>query len=290
MVLRESCLPSGWYPREKAQIDEFLSSCIKSSPIPENQGAFPSAAVIAPHAGWYYSGYTAALAVSSLDTDAETVAVIGGHLGRGMPILLAEEDGADTPMGPIRIDSELRSAFAGKLACRPDVYDDNTVEVLLPMVRYFLPRASLLWLRFPSDLSSFDAGKTLAETASSMGRKLAVIASTDLTHYGRNYAFLPHGRGRPALDWVKNVNDAAFISAVLEGDAPGVLKCAEEGKSACSAGAVLGALGFLSAKGKKAKLLDYRTSADAGSRGCELRDTDIPDSFVGYAAISFSLG
>ena len=281
MILREPSLPSGWYPREKGKIADF----IKSTQLCDSRA--PGA--IAPHAGWYYSGAGAAMAVSSLDSNAETVAVIGGHLPQGMPVLLAGEDGVKTPLGTMKIDGELREKFKKLVSCKSQVScledrrADNTVEVLLPMVHYFFPRAELLWLRFPAEIASFEAGKLLAEAAFSLGRRLAVVGSADLTHYGANYGFSPKGRGKAALEWVKNVNDAAFISAVLAGDPSLVLERAEEDNSCCSAGAVLGALGFASAAGKHpARLLDYRTSAcveqPAGG--------EIPHSFVGYAAIS----
>jgi len=245
---------------------------------------------VAPHAGWYYSGDTAAIAVSSLEREADTVAVIGGHLPRGMPILLAAEDGVETPLGSMRIDRELREEFKKYSDSRSDRYEDNTVEVLLPMVHYFFPHSDLLWLRFPAELFSFEAGKILAETARSLGRRIVVLASTDLTHYGRNYGFSPRGDGRAALEWVKKVNDAAFIAAVLEGDPSCLLKRAEEDFSACSAGAVLGALGFAASREKhSSRLLDYRTSADAGREtDGEIPEDEIPDSFVGYAAISLA--
>jgi AmmeMemoRadiSam system protein B len=181
------------------------------------------------------------------------------------------------------IDSEFREAFGKRITIAPDKYQDNTVEVLLPMAHYFFPESKLLWLRFPAEISSFEAGKILAETAANVNRKIVVLSSTDLTHYGRNYGFSPKGSGKPALEWVKKSNDAAFINAVLSGDAALALKRAEDDSSACSAGAVLGALGYASLKGKKAKLLEYSTSADV----LESDNDEIPDSFVGYAAVSF---
>jgi AmmeMemoRadiSam system protein B len=109
-----------------------------------------------------------------------------------------------------------------------------------------------------------------------------VLGSTDLTHYGDNYGFSPRGRGKKALDWVREVNDAAFIQAVLEGDGEKVLRRAEEDLSACSAGAVLGALGFVRASGGgKARLLAYDTSA-----GAEVGEA-VPPSFVGYGALGW---
>jgi AmmeMemoRadiSam system protein B len=278
MILREPCLPSGWYPREKSKIEAFLAPF---------SGETRALAAIAPHAGWYFSGEPAALAVSSLGKEAETIAVIGGHLPTGMPILLAGEDGVKTPFGVMKIDRELREEFSKHApvfnSVKPDRYQDNTVEILLPMVRYFFPDAELLWLRFPAGPSSFDAGKLLSECAKSLGRRIRVIGSTDLTHYGRNYGYSPKGTGKAALEWVKKVNDAALINAVLEGDPSRVLRRAEEDSSSCSAGAVLGAMGFAASEGAASvRLLDYRTSADV--------DDEVPDSFVGYAAIAFEPG
>jgi MEMO1 family protein len=278
MILREPCLPPGWYPRQREKIEEFLGSFKKAK-----DALAGAPAAIAPHAGWYYSGPLAALAVSSLGSEAETVAVIGGHLPGGAPVLAAREDGVKTPLGVMMIDKELREAFEIQVSTVPDSYQDNTVEVLLPMARYFFPESKLLWLRFPAELSSFEAGKILAETALKLGRRIVVLSSTDLTHYGRNYGFSPRGRGKSALEWVKKSNDAAFINAVLGGDPSMVLKRAEDDSSACSAGAVLGALGFAAQKGKSARLLEYSTSADV----LESEGDEIPDSFVGYAAISF---
>jgi len=280
MVLRESCLPAGWYPRKREEIEEFLE------PFKNAKDALSQAvAAIAPHAGWYYSGHLAALAVSSLGSGAETVVVIGGHLPRGAPVLAAREDGVKTPFGNMMIDREFLEAFEKRIPTTPDNYQDNTVEVLLPMAHYFFPESKLLWLRFPAELSSYEAGKILADTAVRLDKRIVVLSSTDLTHYGRNYGFSPRGMGKPALEWVKKSNDAAFINAILAGDASFTLKRAEADSSACSAGAVLGALGFASLKGKKAKLLEYSTSAEV--TGDAIDDDDIPDSFVGYAAISF---
>ena len=277
MILREPCLPPGWYPRQKGEIEKFLA------PYGNRSRDVGASAAMAPHAGWYYSGSTAALAVASLCQKAETVAIIGGHWPCGKPVLVAAEDGVKTPSGTMTIDKELRDEFQKLISldmkpASPDRYTDNTVEVLLPMVQYFFPRADLLWLRFPAEQSSFEAGKILDKAANALGRQIVVLASADLTHYGKNYGFSPKGDGKPALEWVKNVNDAAFINALLEGNPAMALERAENDFSSCSAGAVLGALGFAASKGKKARLLDYRTSADVTGE-------DEPASFVGYAAV-----
>jgi len=280
MNFRESCLPPGWYPRNPDEISRFLS------PFLDGDGAGSSRAAIAPHAGWFYSGKTAARAAASLDRKAETVVVIGGHLPNGYPPLFAMEDGVETPLGGLAIDAELRETLCAAIKGRSDEYSDNTVEVLLPMVRFFMPNARLLWLRLPADIASFEAGKTLAEAAKGIGRNIVVLGSTDLTHYGANYRFAPKGLGPKALQWVKEVNDKNFIDAVEAGEPKAVLERAEEDMSSCSAGAVLGAMGYASAINTgPARLLEYSTSADAmNAEGI----MTIPDSFVGYAAFAMS--
>jgi len=314
MNLRKLCLPPPWYPRNPAKINEFLSNCAPPA-APQPTAQTPVIAAAAPHAGWYYSGAIAAQAVAALanpgggtgvaeETVAETIAVIGGHLPRGMQALFATEEEVETPLGNMETDTELLETFVNGLKALPglgaaeDVYRDNTVEVLLPMVRFFFPKARLLWVRLPADKLSFEAGAILARSAASLGRKLLVLGSTDLTHYGRNYQFAPHGEGKEALNWVKTVNDRRFIDAVEAGDPVAALERAEREQSACSAGAVLGVMGYAhavrdggstTAKDSKAtgsaatkdsggKLLAYGTSADVDNDG------GIPDSFVGYGA------
>jgi AmmeMemoRadiSam system protein B len=288
-------LPVGWYPRSAEEIDGYLHSFAA-----ERCGG--AKAVIAPHAGWFFSGKIAGRALSSLRHDADLVVIAGGHLPPGHPVLFAEEDAACTPFGELPIDRELRALVKDQFlragfSCGADNYTDNTVEVLLPAIHRFLPGASILWLRLGADIRAVEAGALIYRAATAFGRRAVIAGSTDLTHYGPDYGFCPKGRGKTALDWVKTVNDRRFIEAVLSGDAAAVIKRAGSEHSACSAGAVLCAMGFAAETRasvpvaptggengpEAARLLDYTTSAD-------VRDGygDAADSFVGYAAIELA--
>jgi len=281
MQIKEYSLPQGWYPRDPEDVKGTISRFLTGKDI-----SCKSRCAISPHAGWYYSGHIASLGVASLERDAETVAIIGGHLSADSPVLFAMEDAVRTPFGVMQIDKELRAELKKELDGEEDKYRDNTVEVLLPMVHYFFPKAMLLWVRLPAAISSFESGKIISWTAEKLNRKINVLGSTDLTHYGRNYGFMPHGSGRQALRWVSEVNDANFIKAVEGGNSSEVLLRAEKDFSSCSAGAVLGAMGFaVAGKFGSAKLLEYGTSA--GVQNAHLQNEDIPDSFVGYAAMAF---
>ncbi|MDR1178800.1 MAG: AmmeMemoRadiSam system protein B [Spirochaetaceae bacterium] len=276
MILRKRALPHGWYPASGEETRLFLDRAAES--IGENPPLQGALACMVPHAGWYFSGALAARGVYTLDAKAETVVVLGGHLPASCPVLYAEEDGAETPLGVLEMDGEFRGALREVLGGQSDRGADNTVEIQLPLVKYFFPNSRLLHLRLPAGPESFEAGKAIGKTARALARKTVVIASTDLTHYGPNYGFTPKGLSPQALDWVKKTNDAAFIASVISGEAGDILARAEEDRSACSVGAVLGALGFAHDHGaRNAVPVAYGTSADRGTAS----------SFVGYGVIAW---
>jgi AmmeMemoRadiSam system protein B len=301
MNLRKRSLPPGWYPQSAERVKQFLEQ------IPRNQDNNGAIAVIAPHAGWQYSGHIAARALQSLKNGVETVIVIGGHLSAGMPPLFAEEDGVVTPLGNMEIDREFRDIIWKELGGKPDRYYDNTIEVMLPMIKYYFPLSRLIWLRLGVEIQSYDVGRIIAKIGASLNRQFVFVGSTDLTHYGINYDFAPHGTGRKALEWMKTVNDAAFIQAVISGDGGETLRRADTDRSSCSAGAVLACMGYAQSRSASgAVLLSYSTSADTpaiagavnrpvlgggASKGDVSSGEDgVPDSFVGYAAMAWYPG
>ena len=275
MKTRRRALPAGWYPSSRGEIEGLIEQWRADSP--------PSGAVaaVAPHAGWFFSGSLAAKAALSLG-EAQTVAVIGGHLPAGYPVLMAPEEAFETPLGDFPADLELAAALreaasAASIRIEADWVADNTVEVQLPILRAFYPSAQLLWLRAPASQDSILLGRALASAASSLGRQLVCLGSTDLTHYGPDYDFEPAGRGPEAETWAREKSDQSFIDALLGMDAARALERGEAG-AACSSGAAAAALSFAAALGAtKPRLLAYAQSL-------ELRRAS---SFVGYCALGF---
>jgi len=275
---RKSALPYGWYPRDRATILLALAEWTAG------QEPGRAVAVVSPHAGWSFSGRLSAVAIASL-AESETIVVVGGHLSQGSPILFAPESRFETAMGEVGADLELLKALGDELrdsgipSPLPDLNVDNSVEVLLPMVAALQPKARLLWLRSPPHYGAKELGAALGRASASLGKKVGCVGSTDLTHYGPAYGFMPAGLGEKAEKWVKGVNDKAFIDALLDMNCETALAHAVKKGSACSGGAAVSALGFaIEAGATEARLLGYATSL-------EIRHDD---SFVGYAALSFS--
>jgi len=274
-------LPDGWYPGDDVELRRLVASW----KLPERDGEAISA--IAPHAGWLFSGSLAARAIKDL-ARAETVVVIGGHLSEGKNALAAFDEGFETPLGSLDNDLELLDRLAKEVFLSPDLTADNTVEIQLPLVVALLAPRRVLWLRAPNGKAAMALGESLYRASRDLGRRITVLGSTDLTHYGPDYGFEPRGRGAEALRWVRDINDKSFIDALLSFDAAGALSAGNERGAACSSGAAAAALAFtLSyAKGEgkepqlKSSLLAYATSHDVRPAS----------SFVGYCALAYYAG
>jgi AmmeMemoRadiSam system protein B len=275
MRTRARMLPIGWYPASetgtKAEIEKFVAGV---SPLPAGTRVYGG---IVPHAGWYFSGKLAARVfyLASKATQPQVVAVFGGHLGAGPPLLVTD-DAWETPLGDLPLATEFYEPLRKRLTLKEEYPGDNTIEVQLPFVKYFFPKARVLALRGPHSEKALELGEAVAAVAQELKLSLLAFGSTDLTHYGPNYGFVPKGYGADAVKWVKEVNDKEFVDAALKLDGPAMLKLAARDQCACSAGGAAAAVTAAKKLGAtKAILADYYTSYDI-----------MPgDSFVGYAGI-----
>lgn len=281
MSRRKRTLPRGWYPGDgrecRREIESYLEGWEGMQGV-EGKGF----GGIVPHAGWYFSGRLAARVYRLLSRmrTVDTVIIYGGHLGAEEAPHLVTEEAWETPLGDMEIDQDLVQALLKEMTLTKEPYtsSDNTVEIQLPMAKYFFPKAKLLAFRSPPSSEAATLGERVERIARTKGISIVAIGSTDLTHYGPNYGFMPKGSGVPALKWVKEENDRGFVERALRMDLEGLLEHAEARGSACSAGAAVSAIATSEAMGaQQGVLVDYYTSYEI------LPD----DSFVGYAGIIY---
>jgi AmmeMemoRadiSam system protein B len=274
MKIRRRCLPYGWYPSSPDAVRESVRGFLVECPPAEPRAS----AVVAPHAGWEFSGAVAAAAAASLRRAAGCIVVVGGHLGPRDAVRAAFEDAFETPLGPLSADVELLEAVRQRIAVEEDRAGDNTVEVQLPLLAALFPHARVVAFRAPPSGRARELGEAIRDAAAGLGREAVVLGSTDLTHYGPSYDFAPRGQGEAAVRWVREVNDRRFLDALLALDGDEAVGRALRERSACSPGAAAAAVAFARAGGATgARLLHYRTSLDV---------MEAP-SFVGYAAVAF---
>lgn len=282
--LRPAELLGRWYPATATECDAMLGA----APPPAVPGAV---AAIVPHAGWVFSGKVAFEALSALAAarpDADLVVIFGGHLtARDAPRVFL--GGAwQTPYGPLEMATEVAEDLSMALGdtdveTPEEYYDDNAVEVVVPLVKKLWPNAPALIVGVPP---TDDAGRIGAETLACVTQRgferPVFVGSTDLTHYGPNYRFNPAGRGPAGLAWVKEKNDPEVIAPMQALDYAKTLWVAQRSRNACCPGAAAAAMVAARKLGAKAGVVTrYTTSYD-------VHPTDPqPMSFVGYVGVVY---
>ncbi len=283
MQVRRADFAGSWYPGRKSECIASIEALVKEC-VPCPEPGRQAVGGLVPHAGWYYSGR---LACNVIRCISESVApdvclIFGRHLPPTERAYIMTEGAWDTPLGELEIDRQVAERIA---SLYPFVVEDalrhepdNTIELQLPFIKYFFPETRIVPLGLPPKSFSLNVARRAAEICSELGRKSTVLGSTDLTHYGYNYGFVPKGSGEVAVSWVKEENDRRVVERVLELDPVGVIQEALDHHNACCPGAVAAAIEAAKALGATlARQVDYFTSYDVR-----------PDSsFVGYVGVVF---
>jgi len=173
---------------------------------------------------------------------------------------------------------EMAGRFSFTVETADDFTPDNTIELQLPFVKHFFPDARIVPVGVPPNAEAPAMGRAAVEISNRLGRRIRIVGSTDLTHYGPNYGFSPKGTGSAAVSWVKEENDRRIIDAILSLSPDQVIEEALSHQNACCAGAAAAAIAAGTALGADAaELVAYATSYDKHPG----------DSLVGYAGVVF---
>ncbi|MFO7784211.1 MAG: AmmeMemoRadiSam system protein B [Thermodesulfobacteriota bacterium] len=283
MAKRRADFAGSWYPADRSGCLEVIEEFKRDTRPCPNDGKKRIGGIV-PHAGWLFSGRTACNVFQCINatSDPDTVVLFGGHLHPGSGCYIMVDGSWETPLGDLEVDDELASMLAREFPFEleaPGRYrQDNTIELQLPFVRHFFPKARIVPVGVPPARASLGIGEKVVELSDSLGRALVVVGSTDLTHYGPNYGFAPQGLGKQAVDWVRNEHDRRVIDRMLAMDGEGVITEGLKSQNACCPGAAATAVAAACRMGARHGVeLTYAMSYD----------TRPDSSFVGYVGILF---
>ncbi len=145
--------------------------------------------IVVPHAGYVYSGPTAAAAYAQIMGEKyDTVVIVApSHHEFFEGVSVYPGQLYETPLGQVRIDTALRTEVlaAGRVLRPTDTghRQEHAIEVQLPFLQYAL--GDFLMLPLVIGHQTRDACFSLAETLAEVlqGRNSLLVASTDLSHY-----------------------------------------------------------------------------------------------------------
>lgn len=270
MYIREPFVAGRFYTRNRDELCAQIDSFIQQANVERSENVY---ALIAPHAGYIYSGTVAAHAYKRIaGANYDTAVVLApSHYEHFDGVSVIPEGLFRTPIGDMEIDSGFTAELMKKREFRfieNAHIPEHSLEVQVPFIQRTIVSAKLVPIVLSN--SSLDlmrlVGETIAQTASALNRKIMVILSTDLSHF-HSYEDAV-ARDNKLIETLSKKDPALFKRVINEGYA-----------SACGEAAILAGMYYAASRGPfECNILKYANSGD--SSGDHQR-------VVGYLAASF---
>ena len=265
--MRNPVVSGIFYDSEKSRLEKNLKYLFAGT----KAGTFKG--VVSPHAGYMYSGRTAARAIASLESCGKFVILGPNHnlIGPGFSVMCSGE--WKTPLGKIKVNEGLGERLLKCGVLEEDEIahgHEHSIEVQLPLMQYRFSDFSFVPISirnegyseyFLSDCEKL--GKHMAKLTKS--EQFGIVASSDFSHY------LPKKEA--------DEKDAMALKMIMRLDTKGFFRTLEDNAaSVCGFGPIAVLMSAAKNLGLKAKLVHKSTSGD---------ETGDYSSVVAYYALGF---
>jgi len=273
--MRKASVAGQFYEGNKEQLREQIKECFLSKFGPgelpkDKENKERSLGFISPHAGFMFSGPAAAYAYKAIAESEKPdcfIILAPNHTGTGRTSFILED--FETPLGTAIVDKEFGKLLQGSENIAEDSrahVHEHAIEVQLPFLQFLYKDD----FRFVPIIISSDINidkvaedlKNAIEKYEKTGKKACIIASSDFTHYGYNYGYMPFEADSNAKENLKKL-DLGAIELIKSFDSRGFMQYVNRtGTTICGFLAIYVMLKVLKDKQKCAELLTYYTSGD----------------------------
>ena len=268
-IARPPAVSGTFYPSSPAEITDMISgflSRVQGAHVP------PGAVIIGgivPHAGYIYSGQTAAYFYSTLrNINAGKFMVIGpNHSSYPPEVSLYPGEEWITPLGRARVDRSLYGNIGSAAHVRAAFNEmahskEHSVEVQIPFLQYIYGNR-LEFAPIVMGDQGADIARSLAQSILSSHDMPVIIASSDLTHY--EPLEVANRKDHSVLDAVVSLDTKRFYRTLMD-----------KMITACGYGPIAVLMEITRQLNGRMRLLHYSTSFEASGD---------PGSVVGYASL-----
>lgn len=243
---REMSVAGAFYPAESQEIERYINHFTNVYDQNFELPKLKTRAVIVPHAGYIYSGFSANVAYRLLSqSEIKNLVIIGpSHKVRFYGASLCSFESYETPFGELATASSLSVELTSKfnIQCVKEAHGEHSTEVQFPFIKHYIPDVNILEIVYgginPEEITKIIDYVLLQED-------VGVVISTDLSHF---YSLEE-----------ANELDAICVNAIADLD----IQALHQGCEACGIIGVEAMMLSAKRKGLHVELLDYRTSADA---------------------------
>lgn len=213
MSVRSPAVAGQFYAGTEKGLLAELDRC-----IPKDVEAGKAIGIVAPHAGYVYSGGCAGSVYARVVVPDRVVVLSPNHSGRGAEVSVWAEGEWTTPLGRVPVDEEMASAVIEKcpsaVADREAHLKEHSLEVQVPFIQKLNGGARIL----PVTIGTHDAGTlkslgtALAGAIKGSGDDVLIVASNDMTHF--ESAESARRQDEKALERVRAMDPEGLLSTV----------------------------------------------------------------------------
>lgn len=264
-TIRKPVLSGTWYPADPVDLaataDQFLAGA-----DPEIRPAGRPLLAVVPHAGYIYSGPTAGKLFGLLGEKPvrRIILLAPNHRIALDRIALSGAAAFATPLGAVEVDQETVMQLAENESFTIDDRahaQEHAIEIQLPLIQrtwqQAVPRIVPMLVPHLAPEVARNAAAALAQLDAP---DTLILISTDFTHYGDSYGYVPFTENLPAS--LEELDSGAILK-ILAGDAEGLREYGRAtGITMCGLEAVALALDQGLPPGYEGALVDYSRSGD----------------------------
>lgn len=182
MQIRKPAVAGTFYPADRERLETEVRTYLERAPVPDP--ALSVRMLIVPHAGYIYSGPTAAYAYRCLEgTTLRRVVMLGpSHFVPFAGLALPGADALETPLGIVPVDAGGREMLRGDSVVVESVeahHREHSLEVQLPFLQVVAPGVSVVPLLTGAitPIQGADCVRALLD------EETLLLISSDLSHY-----------------------------------------------------------------------------------------------------------
>jgi len=190
--IRQPAVAGQFYPAQADELRQMVDGFLSQAAVPDLQGRI--VAIVAPHAGYVYSGKVAAQSFALLRSrKIERVVVIAPSHFEAFPFVsVYNGDAYATPLGNVPVDKDFASKLAKlnpliQLSTRGHIpahqQGEHAVEVQLPFLQRVLGEFRLVPIVMGDQ--NYEIERALGVSLAKMvkGTDTLIVVSSDLSHY-----------------------------------------------------------------------------------------------------------
>ena len=262
--MRKPTVAFQFYPGDPAELEKSVTGYMKEQDREAVLG------LIAPHAGYVYSGQVAGSVYASVIIPPDVILMGPNHTGYGEAAAVMISGEWEMPFGSIPINESLASLLVENshlLSSNSLAHaEEHSLEVQLPFIHHSNPQSTIvpITLMHLSYSDCNEIGTDMAKVLKKYPSKVLIAVSSDMNHYENQE--------------VTNRKDKAAIDNILQLD-PEALYHEVEEKSISMCGIIPATIALVACKelgATEVKLINYATSGDV---------TGDYNQVVGYAGM-----